>query len=110
QAFDILEQTPASRQRVLIAIDSNADTELPFEKRGVRSELDVGLSSLFKVGFPARSRAFERTFKSLADALKAQTIILDFAVAANLESKAAELGLPLDELLSDLPILRKHAA
>lgn len=104
-ALEVMSQT--NGKRVIIIIDTNADTEVPFERSSDLSTTDVGLGTLLKAGFPAKTVAYNRMFKMAAKALDAETITLDFFSVADFVNKASKTGRA--DLLLELDTLNKFA-
>ncbi len=104
-ALEIISQTDKSR--LIIVIDSNADTEIPFERELELSKKKVGVGALTKAGFPARTSAYNRMFNQYAESLEVKVITLDFFSVADILNKTN--GKDLETLLSGLDTLKKHA-
>jgi len=104
-ALEIISQ--ADNSRLIIVIDSNADTEIPFERDLELSKKKVGFGALMKAGFPARTSTYNRMFNQHAENLKAKVITLNFFSVADIVNKTN--GRDLEKLLSGLETLKKHA-
>lgn len=91
-AVEVLSQTPRTRRRVLIMIDSNADTEIPFTVPRRRAKLGMFAEAGMMAGFPARTAAFQRTLAPWLEELEIRPVLLDFAVAAGLRDTVLANG------------------
>lgn len=104
-ALEVISQTEASK--VIIIIDSNADTEIPFERDLEISEKKVGINTIMKAGFPARTSAYNKMFKMSASLLDVKTITLDFFSVADFVNKTKDME--PDKLLYGLDKLKAHS-
>ena len=68
-AIEILSGLNARREKLIIVIDSNADTEIPFSQKLKHSNPKVGIYTVSKAGFPARTSAYNRMFVKTANAI-----------------------------------------
>jgi hypothetical protein len=104
-ALEVIEQSKGDK--VIIIIDTNADTEMPFVRDEELSKNKVGFGTLTKAGFPARTSAYNRMFKTSASAIGADVITLDFFSVADFITKTQDVD--REKLLSGLGTLTKYA-
>lgn len=104
-AIEIMSQSDLSK--LIIIIDANADTEIPFERDYDLSEGKVGFGTLMKAGFPARTSAYNRMFKLSAKNIGAKVVTLDFFSVADVTRKLG--GRNIETLLNGLDILKEHS-
>jgi predicted acylesterase/phospholipase RssA len=104
-ALEIISQGEGSK--LIIVIDSNADTEIPFERELELSKSKVGIGALKKAGFPARTAAYNRMFKQTAASFGADIMTLDFFSTADITNKLN--GRDIEKLLFGLDTLTNHA-
>jgi predicted acylesterase/phospholipase RssA len=104
-ALEVLRQTPRARKRVLLVIDANADTEIPFARAGTKSNTRLAISSGLMLGFPARTAVYQRNIRSMTEMLGIDLVQLDFAVAAGLRDTVLANG---RNAMEGLPTLREQ--
>ncbi|MCW8930083.1 MAG: patatin-like phospholipase family protein [Gammaproteobacteria bacterium] len=107
EIFKPIKEISKTRKKVIIIIDSNADTEIPFSNDSSRFDLGVGAETLFKAGFPAKTSAFNKMFRSAANAFGINTFVIDFFSASLTKDDLNRL--PESKVLDNLNLLKEHA-
>ncbi len=105
-ALEALDSLKRKKDRVLIVIDSNADTNIPFQNTTppLFGELGIIFSTATKSVFPSRTTQFRRNYKNMANHIGVESFVLDFFSATEISEKLKNNPSLLDELDS----LKKH--
>jgi len=106
-ALEIMADVDPEKKKLILVIDSNADTEIPFNNKGSEYKMCVGINTLKKAGFPARTTAFNRMFSITAKALGIKTLVLDFFSASLTPTDLKTIG--SRDILQGLDLLKHHA-